>query len=445
METITCDIETFYDRDFSLSKMQTDAYILDPRFEVILVTVITPDGKEHWFSGDELETAGWLRQFPWESCAARFHNTLFDGFILTQRFGIRPKLWKDTLGQLRMLRPYLPSHSLANMAKHFGLEDKGTEVQAAIGKRRADFNPVELAAYAAYGMKDTRICKAAGEIMDDFTPPLALKLIDMTIRMFTEPMLVGDRASMQALYEDEVVRKQRLLEAAEVDREVIMSNNKFAERLESLGVIPPKKISKTTGKETFAFSKTDKEFTDLQEHELPEVQALVAARLGTKTTIAETRALRFVEMASRGPLPVYLGFWGAKTTGRYSGGNFCLVGDTRITVLRDECILDIQLSELDDLDLVWDGVEFVAHDGLLDQGVRDVITYDGVEGTPDHVVYTEERGPRQLSEALASGDRIEIARRPTQHDIDLAIARVRDQNDKDEAQMSLRLWFRDKS
>ena len=81
------------------------------------------------------------------------------------------------------------------------------------------------------------------------------------------------------------------------------------------------KISPRTGKETFAFAKTDKEFTSMQDHHNPEVAALVQARLGAKTTIAETRALRFLEMANRGPLPVYLNFWGAKTTGRYSGGN----------------------------------------------------------------------------------------------------------------------------
>ncbi|MEY3125104.1 MAG: hypothetical protein RLZZ573_1624, partial [Pseudomonadota bacterium] len=52
-----------------------------------------------------------------------------------------------------------------------------------------------------------------------------------------------------------------------------------------------------------------------------EVVAAVSARLGVKTTIAETRVLRMVEMAERGPLPVYLNFWGAKTTGRLSGGN----------------------------------------------------------------------------------------------------------------------------
>ena len=106
-----------------------------------------------------------------------------------------------------------------------------------------------------------------------------------------------------------------------VEREEIMSNDKFATRLEAYGVVPPMKESKATGKQTYAFAKSDKAFTDLLNHDVPEVQALVAARLGVKTTIAETRAMKFVEMAERGALPVYLNFWGAKTTGRYSGGN----------------------------------------------------------------------------------------------------------------------------
>ncbi len=100
-----------------------------------------------------------------------------------------------------------------------------------------------------------------------------------------------------------------------------MSNDKFALRLEELGVTPPLKVSKATGNLTYAFAKSDKAFTDLLDHEDSEVQALVAARVGVKTTIAETRALKFLETSRRGALPVYLNFWGAKTTGRYSGGN----------------------------------------------------------------------------------------------------------------------------
>ena len=321
MDILTVDMETYYDKDYSLSKMQTDAYINDDRFEVIGVAVIKNDEDAVWFSGSELEVAGWLYNYDWANSAVRCHNTLFDGYILTQRFGIKPKLWMDTLGQGRMLLPYLQYHSLANLAKQYNLPDKGTAVVKALGKKRDDFNPTELAEYADYCKHDTWLCKELGKRFDPYTPALELKLIDMTIRMFTEPTLVGDQAKMQELYDLEIARKEQLLQAANVDRTIIMSNDKFAAKLMELGVTPPMKTSKTTGKETYAFAKSDKEFTDLLESDDADVQALVAARLGVKTTIAETRALKFLETAKRGALPVYLNFWGAKTTGRYSGGN----------------------------------------------------------------------------------------------------------------------------
>lgn len=322
MNIYTVDFETYYDKDYSLSKMQTDAYIKDPRFEVVGVCVKLNDEKPVWFSGTFDETHDWLwGNFDWVNSAVRCHNTMFDGYILTQRFGIRPKLWMDTLAQARMLYPYLPSHSLASMAKYFSLTDKGTAVTNALGIRREAFSPYGLEQYAEYCKHDTNLCAEMGSKMDEFTPALETRLIDMTVRMFTEPMLVGDIAKMKELHQNEVDRKTTLLNTAMVERAEIMSNDKFAARLESYGVSPPMKESKATGKQTFAFAKSDKEFTDLLNHDVPEVQALVAARLGVKTTIAETRALKFVEMAERGALPVYLNFWGAKTTGRYSGGN----------------------------------------------------------------------------------------------------------------------------
>lgn len=323
MNIITIDTETYYDKEYSLSKMQTDAYVLDPRFEVIGVCVIDPSrgGEPEWFSGTEEETLDWLWQFNWADSAVRAHNTMFDGFILTQKFGIRPKLWMDTLAQARMLYPWLPSHSLASVAEHLGLGKKGNEVVAALGMTRKMFSSVALNSYANYCKNDTVLCKKMGEIMDEFSPALHMKLIDMTVRMFAEPVLVGDKDKIRALYDAEMARKQELLERASADRELIMSNDKFADALRALGVEPPLKLSLRTGKDTYAFAKSDKAFTDLLEHPEIEVQALVAARLGTKTTIAETRAQRFIDMAERGPLPVYLNFWGAKTTGRYSGGN----------------------------------------------------------------------------------------------------------------------------
>lgn len=322
MEIITCDFETYYDRDYSLSKMQTDEYVLDDRYQTIMVCLIDGDGKETVMVGAEDDLRRELQSYrDWSQVAVRCHNTLFDGFILTQRYGIKPKLWMDTLSQSRMIFPYLHSHSLANTARHMDIGEKGTTVVNMMGKRLEDMDPSDIGEYATYCVQDTRLCKQMGEHFDKFTPPLEARLIDMTIRMFTEPQLVGDIDLMRNLYDTEVARKEGLLALAKLDKSELMSANKFAARLEDLGITPPTKISPRTGKQTFAFARTDRAFTALQEHENPEVQALVAARIGAKTTIAETRALRFYEMAQRGPLPVYLSFWGAKTTGRYSGGN----------------------------------------------------------------------------------------------------------------------------
>lgn len=322
MDVLTVDFETFYDKDYSLSKMQTDEYILDGRFEIIGVCVAVNDEEPQWFSGTFEETRDWMQSnYDWANSAVRCHNAMFDGFIMTQRLNIRPKLWMDTLAQARMIHPYLPSHSLAAMAKFYKLEDKGTEVANALGRRRHMFSSFELMKYAEYCEHDTHLCRSIGKAMDLFTPALHFRLIDMTVRMFTEPMFVGDVAKMHELYEKEVLRKEELLAQADTNREAIMSNQMFAEMLRQYGVEPPMKTSARTGKDTLALAKSDKAFTDLLNHDDPQVQALVSARLGVKTTIAETRAKKFVDMAKRGPLPVYLNFWGAKTTGRYSGGN----------------------------------------------------------------------------------------------------------------------------
>lgn len=331
MRLFVLDFETYYDKDYSLSKLQTDAYVLDDRFEVIGVGVKEGDGEAVWVTED---VEGYLKSLCLEDAAVCAFHAHFDGFILTQRYGIRPKLWLDALSMARFAYPFLPSFSLASVAKHMQLPEKGGYVTSAIGKRKRDFRPEELAAYGEYCKNDVDITYQIAKSLLPWMPKLELRLIDMTIRMFTEPSFVGDAELLEELYNNEVSRKESILKAAAVDKSIIMSNQKFAAELRMLGVEPPTKISPTTGKVTYAFAKTDKEFEELLQHEDPRVQALVAARLGVKSTIAETRALGFLQTARRaaktgphiegtytGAMPIYLNYWGAKVTGRYSGGN----------------------------------------------------------------------------------------------------------------------------
>ncbi len=147
---ITLDFETYYDKDYSLTKLTTEEYVRDTRFEVIGVAVKVNDEETQWFSGDFKQTLMWLHQFDWENQFALAHNAMFDAAILTWHFGIRPKAWLDTLSMARATLGVTTSMSLAVLSNHFGLGQKGGEVNDAKGIHRDDFSPEQLAQYGAY-------------------------------------------------------------------------------------------------------------------------------------------------------------------------------------------------------------------------------------------------------------------------------------------------------
>lgn len=423
MHLITLDMETFYDKEYSLSKMTTEEYIRDPRFQVIGVSTKIDDGPTTWVSGPAREVLAHLHSLPWDNAMLLAQNTMFDGAILTWRCGIRPKALADTMLMSRAIYGVEVSHSLKAIAERLGIGVKGTEVLNALGKRRTDFTPAQLARYGQYCDNDVELThEAFHRFMGMGFPKDELKLIDMTLRMFTDPVLQLDRRHLEQHLAAVQARKAALLDEAGVaDKKDLMSNPKFAIMLSVYGVTPPTKISPTTGKETFAFAKSDEAFLALLDHEDDRVQALVAARLGNKSTLEETRTQRFIDIAKRGSLPVPIRYYAAHT-GRWGG---CLTADTVVTVLdntgvvREKAIVDV-LPE----DLIWDGVEFVAHEGVVFSGYAEVIEWDGVKGTEDHVVFTD-AGEISLSEARSGGHNIQTGNRHTRDDVDAAMRRTR--------------------
>jgi DNA polymerase len=318
MDLYTIDAETFYSKEFSLSRLTTEEYVRDPRFELIGLSIKKNDKKTKWLSGDILEIYAALHTIDWSNAAILAHNTLFDGAILAWRLGIKPKLWLDTLSMSRAIHGPDAPHSLAALAKRYKLPPKGDEVLRAMGMQRADFTPAQLAAYGDYCKHDTDLCYQLFNIFVGHVPKKELQLIDMTLRMFTEPQLQLNKPKLEAHLIETVRAKQALLYRVGADKKDLMSNDKFAGLLQDMGVDPPRKVSATTGKEAWAFAKTDEEFKALLEHDDPDVQALVAARLGNKSTLEETRTARFIGIADRGMFPVPLRYYGAHT-GRWSG------------------------------------------------------------------------------------------------------------------------------
>jgi len=319
MDLITLDFETYYDREFSLSKLTTEAYIRDPRFEVIGVGVKFNNEETEWASGSHEQVKGYLQSFDWSDAMLLCHNTMFDGAILNWVYDIRPRVYTDTMCIARAIHGVETSASLRAVSEKYSIGAKGTEVVQALGKKREDCTESVLDRYGDYCVNDVNLTHKLLTIMVKDFPKQELKLIDLTLRMFIQPILELDLGLLEQHLTETRDRKDELLVSAGVtDKKELMSNPKFAELLKSLGVEPPMKVSPATGKETFAFAKTDEEFKALVDHEDDRVQTLVAARLGTKSTLEETRTQRFIDIAKRGTLPVPVRYYAAHT-GRWGG------------------------------------------------------------------------------------------------------------------------------
>jgi DNA polymerase len=315
---ITLDFETYYDKAFSLTKLTTEEYIRDDRFEVIGVAVAVDDGEPEWFSGTQAETRAFLKKFDWDNALALAHNMQFDGAILNWHFGIKPKGYLDTLCMARAVHGVDAGGSLKALAERHQIGVKGDEVIRAEAKRRTDFYDVDLELYGKYCCNDVALTYDLFKILAKNFPTKELKVIDTTLKMFIQPTLVLDKTMLEEHLENVKNLKAKLLESAQAEIDDLMSNDRFAELLKALGVVPPTKISARTGKEAWAFAKTDEEFKALLEHTDPRVQALVSARLGNKTTLEETRTQRFIDISTRGLLPVPIKYYAAHT-GRWGG------------------------------------------------------------------------------------------------------------------------------
>lgn len=311
MDIYTIDFETYYDREYSLSKLTTEEYINDPRFEIIGFSVKLNNGEAVWHTGDFLYCSQVLHDLDLPNNALLAHNAMFDGAILGWKFGIYPKVYLDTMCMGQILVGQQESVSLRNLCLLYGVGEKGTEVMNAIGKRLSDFYPSELAAYGGYCCNDSnKTYDIYQEMMGYGFPKSELKLIDITLRMFTRPMVLLDKPKLEShLVEIRQNKEQLLVEAGVRDKRDLTSDAKFADLLRAQGVEPPTKLN-AKGHRKYAFAKTDESFKELAEHENEIVQALVAARLGHKTTLNEQRTERLIGIHDRnnGLLPIPLGY-----------------------------------------------------------------------------------------------------------------------------------------
>lgn len=519
---LTLDFETFYTQEYSLRKMTPLEYICDARFETIgaavrkdemtLPTAESPDhvptysAKAKWLDAPDLPRL--FARVDWSKTALLSHNIAFDGAILAWRYGIVPALYIDTLGMSRAAVPHAGGASLEKVLNYLGAPPKGDAIHNAMGYRLADFraNPAYFERYRAYAERDCDGCFWIFEALakhfagtsntSTFHKFEEFSIMDTVARMTILPQLSANRSVLYAHHKDVVARKEKLIDRMrnsglldpEDSRRTFQSNEEFAKLLRALGVEPPTKISQKTGKLAYAFSKQDRDFTDLLESEDEIVQAAVAARLGVKSTLEETRAQRFIDISlaqwpyesdqtidpalakgadlipPRMPFPLKysgahthrlsgdwslnmqnlgrksrlresltappghkivsadasqiearVGSWLAGCTelvnafankedvystlasdvydfpvnkhdnpGERFVGKTCLGVGTRVLTRRGW----VPIIQIRPSDQLWDGVEWVNHDGVSFMGVKPTISLSGLELTPDHEILT---------------------------------------------------------
>lgn len=334
MSLITLDWETYYAQDFGFRTLTTEEYIRDKKFQEIGVGVKIDDAPAYWVTGTHGEIKKHLTELTdWSEAVLLCHNTLFDGAILAWRFGIEPAFFLDTLCMARALHGVDAGGSLAALAERYAIGKKGTEVDDAKGKRLEDFTAVDLKQYGEYCKNDVELTHKLFHTMAPSFPGDEIKLINMTLRMFIFPVFKVDDALLVQRLEDLKIEKNDLLATLKIAldcddeesvRKKLASNKQFAAILEGLDspIVPPTKISPVTGKQTLALAKNDEGFIALSEHEDTFVQQLCAVRLGTKSTLEESRITRFIDIGKRnkGLLPIPLKYYGAHT-GRWSGSD----------------------------------------------------------------------------------------------------------------------------
>ena len=333
-EPIVVDFETYYDKDYSLSKITTEEYIRCDKFECIGVSIKVGSQPSRFYREEQgLEIirnlTKMLPRSPFIS-----HNNTFDMGILGLRYNIHPNFMIDTgiMAKLCGLDRVVGGTSLAKLSafgvKHgFVRQQKGNTVHNMLGVHRADMTQKQWDEYADYCCGDSDNAYDLYMDMIDKVPVSELIMADITTKMWTKavidldvPLLKGYAVRLDEEREQMLSRISGDLgfPTTEALLKSLRSSKKFVALLENLQVEAPMKWSDKQEKMIPAVSKTDIAFLELLEHDDELVRTLVETKLGTMSSMEQTRTATFLSIASRGRMPIPLRYASAHT-GRYGG------------------------------------------------------------------------------------------------------------------------------
>jgi hypothetical protein len=205
---VSVDFETYFDPKYSLRSKaySTSSYVRDPQFKAHCVGIKVGLGETKVYWDDEVEPA--LRAIDWSTSYLLCHHTQFDGLILSHHYGIVPMFYLDTLSMARALHSNQIRANLDAVAGFYGV---GNKLPNALMKMKGhrDIPPEIRDEATAYTKTDVDIMHAIFRAMIRVYPERELRLIDLTVRFFTEPVLEVDHERAQRELEREIAAQAR--------------------------------------------------------------------------------------------------------------------------------------------------------------------------------------------------------------------------------------------
>ena len=313
------DAETYYDAKCNIKKLGVSQYVNHPDFEFLTLGYKTPRmSKPRVLHGEQIRA--WLDSLDPEETTFVAHNMYFDGYALAQVYGFVPSFMMCTYAMAQPLHSQYRPTSLDSLAKHYGFPPKleGALVEVK-GKRWDDLTREEKTTLAEYNAHDVTLGEGIFNRMIKGFPRAELEVIDLTLRMFIEPMLEVDAERARQIIAEERQFKVDACAAAKITEAEARSDQVFKSILEERGYECPMKWSEKQAKLIPALAQSDLPFQAMQKSDDPMLAALAEARTRCKSTINETRAQSILDRAGR-PFPVYLLYCAAHTM-RWGGGD----------------------------------------------------------------------------------------------------------------------------
>lgn len=401
MNHLSIDIETFSSVD--LGKSGLYKYVQSPDFEILLFaysinfgTVQVVDLAQGEKMPDDV-----IYMLQDSNTVKHAYNAAFEWYCLSKYFNTPLYQWQCTM-----------IHSLY-CGYPMGLENVTTALDLPQDKRKMSVGkaliktfctpcepkksngyrtrtlphhePEKWQLFKEYNRQDVIAEMAVLKKLENFPVPEQEQLnwrLDQIIN--TNGIMIDQQLVDGAIYCNDVITNELMNEAIEISG---LDNPKSVSQLKSY-------LEKEIGEELPDLTKnTVKELMKTTDNETVKRMLEIRQEL-SKTSIKKYVAMKETVCAdnrARGLLQ----FYGANRTGRW-----CLAEGSQVLVktmtgeIKEKPIEAVTID-----DKVWDGDNWVSHEGVVFSGDKDVIEWDGIVATPDHIVYVSDTVSMRLEDA----------------------------------------------